>query len=247
MSFKDHFSGHAAAYRDARPDYPDELFAYLASLTPAHELAVDCACGNGQASAGLARHYAHVVANDASVEQLRQSAHHPQISLLACTAERQALRAGTADLFAVAQAAHWFDFERFYPEVKRVLKADGVLVLWGYGLASVDAAIDTVVQAFYTDIVGPYWPPERSYLENEYRTLPFALREMPARAMSMTRAWTLDEYLAYIETWSAVQRYRSARHADPMPELRSRLASLWNSGSARRSVEWPLYLRVGRA
>ncbi|MET0985361.1 MAG: class I SAM-dependent methyltransferase [Steroidobacteraceae bacterium] len=245
MAFKDHFSGHAAAYRHARPDYPDELFAYIASLTPTHELAIDCACGNGQASAGLAQHYAQVIGNDASVQQIRQSPARSNILLLACTAERQALRAGVADVFAVAQAAHWLDFVRFYPEVRRVLKPDGALVLCGYGLARVEPAIDAVVQWFYKDVVGQYWPPERRYLEEEYRTLPFALAEIPAPQLSMTHAWTLDEYLAYIETWSAVQRYRSARRADPLPDLRSRLTPRWNSTEARRSVVWPLYLRVG--
>lgn len=246
MSFKDHFSAHAAAYRYARPDYPDELFAYLASLTPTHELAVDCACGNGQASAGLARYFSHVIASDASVQQLRQAQAHANVSWLACTAERPALRAGVADLFAVAQAAHWFDFERFYAQGLRVLKPGGVLALWAYGLARVDAAVDSVVQWFYTDVVGGYWPPERRHIEAEYRTLPFPLAEIPAPPMTMAHAWTLDEYLAYIETWSAVQRYRSARGIDPLPELRARLIPLWNSAQAPRSVVWPLYLRAGR-
>ena len=246
MAFKDHFSGHAAAYCEARPQYPDELFAYIASLTSAHELAVDCACGNGQASAGLARHYAHVIANDASEAQLRQASPQSNMTLLACTAERQPLRAGTLDVFAVAQAAHWFDFERFYPEVRRVLKPRGVLVLWAYGLTTVTPGIDAIVQQFYTEVVGEYWPPERRYIEEEYRTLPFALTDIPVPQLEMAHAWNLDEFLAYIETWSAVQRYRTARSADPMPDLRARLAPVWNSTATRRSVVWPLYLRVGR-
>jgi SAM-dependent methyltransferase len=247
MSFKDHFSAHASAYRQARPDYPDELFDFVASLTSAHDVAVDCACGNGQASVGLTRHYKHVIASDASVAQLREAAAHPGVSLLACTAERQALRTGSVDLFVVAQAVHWFDFECFYPEARRVLKSGGVLAVWGYGLARVAPAIDEVVRAFYSDVVGPYWPPERRYLEAEYRTLPFSLPEVPAPPLTMSRTWTLEEYLAYIETWSSVQRYRTARGADPMPGLYSRLQPLWGSNSVERSVVWPLYLRVGRA
>jgi len=30
MAFNDHFSGHAATYREARPLYPDALFDWLA-------------------------------------------------------------------------------------------------------------------------------------------------------------------------------------------------------------------------
>ena len=45
MAFKDHFSGHAGSYARYRPDYPSELFDYLATLTPRHEVALDCATG----------------------------------------------------------------------------------------------------------------------------------------------------------------------------------------------------------
>ena len=55
--FKDHFSGHAVEYAKFRPHYPDELFEYLALISPRHELAWDCATGNGQAAVGLARHF----------------------------------------------------------------------------------------------------------------------------------------------------------------------------------------------
>ena len=37
--FKDHFSGHATDYRAFRPDYPPDLFAFLASLAPGRHLA----------------------------------------------------------------------------------------------------------------------------------------------------------------------------------------------------------------
>lgn len=70
MSFKDHFSGHAGSYARYRPDYPGELFDYLATLTPRREMALDCATGNGQAAIGLARHFERVIATDGSIAQL---------------------------------------------------------------------------------------------------------------------------------------------------------------------------------
>src|SRR5437773_9814704 len=59
--FKDHCSGHAVEYAKFRPHYPDELFEDLALISPRHELAWDCATGNGQAAAGLARHFDRVI------------------------------------------------------------------------------------------------------------------------------------------------------------------------------------------
>ncbi len=37
-------------------------------------------------------------------------------------------------MITVAQAIHWFDFEKFYAEVKRILKPSGIIAVIGYGL-----------------------------------------------------------------------------------------------------------------
>jgi hypothetical protein len=66
MPFPDHFSDHADRYEVFRPTYQDALFAYLASLVPAHDLAWDCATGNGQAAEALIPHFDSVVATDAT-------------------------------------------------------------------------------------------------------------------------------------------------------------------------------------
>jgi len=72
MSFKDkdHFSGHADRYEASRPTYPDALFAYLSSLCPRHDLAWDCATGNGQAAVALAPYFTTLIATDASQKQI---------------------------------------------------------------------------------------------------------------------------------------------------------------------------------
>ena len=55
MSFKDHFSGHAADYASFRPGYPPELFDFVAALPRRRGTAWDCGTGSGQAAVGLAR------------------------------------------------------------------------------------------------------------------------------------------------------------------------------------------------
>lgn len=244
MAFKDHFSGHAGSYARYRPDYPSELFEFLATLTPRHEVALDCATGSGQAAVGLAKHFNCVVATDGSVAQLRNAQAHPHVAYLANLAEQPALRDGSVDLAAAAQAAHWFDHARFHPEMRRVLRADGVLALWTYGLAFVAAPIDAVVRYFYDEVVGPYWPPERRHVENGYRDLPFPWRELAAPPFQLRLDWDLDDFVGYVGTWSAVQRYTKVSGADPLPVLRAEIAPLWGSG--HRTVVWPLHLRIGR-
>ena len=172
-SFKDHFSAHASAYARYRPRYPEALFAYLASLCPAHDLAWDCATGNGQAARSLTEHFARVVATDASADQLAHAAPHEQITYHVAPAAQSPLASHSADLVTVAQALHWLDLDAFYAEVRRVLKPGGVLAVWTYGLLRINPAVDAVIQRLYTDIVGAYWPPERRHVEDGYRALAF--------------------------------------------------------------------------
>jgi SAM-dependent methyltransferase len=245
VGFKDHFSGMAAAYGRARPRYPPELAAYLAGLVPRRTLALDLATGNGQAAVDLAAHFELVLASDASASQLAHATAHPRVRYLRHGAERLPLAAGTVDLVAVAQAAHWFDFARFYPEAERVLRPGGVLALWTYGLFRVDAATDRLVDAFYRDVVGPYWPPERHYVDAGYRTLPFPLERLAAPRFALTVDWSLGELMDYIGTWSAVSRYRTALGADPLPGLGRELAGGWATGVAR-PVRFDLHLLIGR-
>lgn len=244
--FKDHFSIAAQSYAGHRPGYPAELFAWLASLTQDHELAWDCATGNGQAALGVARHYRQVVASDASAAQIANRRAHASVDYLVATAERSALRERCCDLVTVAQAAHWFDFEPFHDEVRRVLERHGVIAVWTYETFRIDAALDALLDHFYHDVVGPHWPPERRYVEAGYRTLPFPFDEIAAPAFELEITWTLEQVLRYLGTWSAVQRFRKARGVDPVEELRPRLAAAWSRPDEGKRLSWPLHLRVGR-
>lgn len=246
MSFKDHFSGHAGRYAKYRPGYPAELYAYLATLTPQRQVALDCATGSGQAAVGLAQHFELVIGADGSVAQLQNAQAHPRVRYVANMAEQPAFRDGSVDLVVAAQAAHWFDHERFYGEVRRVLRPQGALAVWTYGLASITPGIDAVVRQFYIDVVGDYWPPERRYVEAAYRNLPFPLQEIAAPPLRLELHWDLDALIGYIGTWSAVQRYGRATGNDPLPALRQRLEPCWGPATELHLVVWPLHLRVGR-
>jgi SAM-dependent methyltransferase len=246
MTFKDHFSGHAGSYARYRPDYPAELFDYLASLVPRHDLAVDCATGSGQAAIGLARHFGLVVASDGSVPQLRSAQPHPDVVYVGNLAEQMPLRDASADLVVAAQAAHWFDHERFNREVRRVLRPQGAVAIWAYDVARIQPDIDAVIHHYYADVVGPYWPPERSHVETAYRDLPFPWRDITTPVFQLDLTWDLDALMGYIGTWSATQRFVKATGTDPLPALRERLAAVWNSPATQRSVIWPLHLRVGQ-
>ncbi len=246
MNFKDHFSGHAGAYALHRPRYPVELFAYLAAIVPGRRLAWDCATGNGQAALGLAQHFESVIATDASARQIAQAEAHPGISYRTAPAERSGLESGTVDLVTVAQALHWFDFDAFYAEVRRVAAPGGSLAVWVYDLLRVAPGIDAVIRLYHEEIVGPYWPPERKWVDELYETLPFPFEELSNPPFEMRVEWTLADLTGYLDTWSAARRYQKERGEDPLDLIRSELEAEWGKAESVRAIRWPLVLRVGR-
>lgn len=245
-AFKDHFSGVAHNYADCRPTYPPELFAWLAAQCAGHELAWDCGAGSGQASIALANHFARVIATDASAAQIAQAVPHERIAYRVAPAERSGLPDHSVNLVTIAQALHWFDLERFYAEVRRVLKPGGLIAAWTYGVQQVEGeAVNALVQAFYADVVGPYWPPERHHVETGYHHLAFPFRTMEAPALAMQLHWTLDQLLGYFRSWSASARYLQARGTDPVAELEPALRAVWGDAAATRAMTWPLAVRAG--
>jgi SAM-dependent methyltransferase len=220
------------------------LFDWLAAIAPRRSLAWDCAAGSGQATLDLAARFEHVIATDASRAQIEAAPAHPGVEYRVATAEDSGLPAASADLVVVAQALHWFDLERFCAEARRVLAQDGVIAVWSYGMMQIDPALDPLLQAFYSETVGPYWPPERKLVEDGYADLPFPFHELATPAFEMQSRWSLEQLLGYLRSWSATSRFLAAHGYDPVAELARDLAPLWGEG--QRLVKWPLALRAGQ-
>lgn len=243
---QDHFSKQAAVYAKSRPTYPPELFSFLAQLPAQHDLAWDCACGNGQASVAIAPYFAKVVATDLSPQQISQAEPKDHIVYRVATAEDSGLAERSVDLITVAQAFHWFDFEKFFGEARRVLRPGGILAVWGYGRHSVSPEIDPVLEKYYAGIVGPYWPAEIKWVMERYETIPFPFEPVVSPAFRMELEWDLERMLAYWESWSATQRYKDDRGSDPIALVLPELIQVWGGRERVRRIQWPLYMKVGR-
>ena len=246
MTFKDHFSQQADRYTRFRPRYPQELFAYLATLPVAPRRAWDCGTGSGQAAVGLAEFFDEVVATDPSARQIEHADPHPRVSYQVAPAEACPLDDATVDLVTVAQAVHWFDRPAFYAEARRVARPDACIAIWAYALAQITPAVDAVVWHLYDDVLGKYWPPERGLIMERYTTLDFPFEEIAAPPFVMTAEWTLDDLLGYLSTWSSAQKYLEKHGADPLDQVRTELAAAWGTPDGALPVRWPLVLRVGR-
>lgn len=245
---RDLFSEQASTYSQARPTYPDALYRAVAQACARRQLAWDCATGNGQAARDLARYFGRVVATDLSARQIAHRVSIPNVTYHVAAAEASALADASLDLVTIAQALHWLDHPGFYAEVERVLRPDGVIAAWSYGSCSVSPTVDAELRAFEHGIVGPYWPPNRRWVDEGYRTIPFPFAEIPMPSFELRVNWTLGELGEYLRSWSAVTLYRRDRGSDPVAPLLHRLQHHWEAGAPdrRREVVWPLNLRVGR-
>ena len=245
MRFSDHFSADADGYARFRPRYPDALFDFLAREAPARDAAWDAGTGNGQAAVDLARWFEHVTATDASASQIERAIPHPRVSYRVCPSESCELADASFDLVSVAQAVHWFDRERFWAQVRRVLRPRGAVAIWTYQLFEITPEIDEIVRRFYGGIVGPYWPPERRLTEQRYQTIEFPFLELDAPDFTIEQPMTLDDVAGYIRTWSATRAFMKHHHQDPVDALVEELTRAWVP-QQERLARWPVAMRVGR-
>ncbi|MCE3295477.1 MAG: Methyltransferase domain protein [Crocinitomicaceae bacterium] len=242
---KDNFSTHSADYARYRPTYPDAFYTWLGAVLTERGRAWDCGTGNGQVAGKLAELFREVCATDLSQKQLDEAVQRENIQYSCQTAEQTNFPVNFFDLVVVAQAIHWFDFDRFYAEVRRTAKKDALLIVLGYGLLRISPEVDAVVRRFHDKSLAPYWDPERRYIDENYQTIPFPFEEIPAPAFTHELDWTVEQLIAYIQTWSAVKHYAEKQGSDPVELIRDELKQAWGEDDHKK-VSFPILLRVGK-
>jgi SAM-dependent methyltransferase len=246
MSFIDLFSEKSELYATARPTYPDELFSILAGLAAAHECVWDCATGNGQAAIGLAGHFDRVKATDASEAQISNAIASERVHYSVQPAERTNFEAASFDAVCVAQALHWFDHSRFFPEVHRVLRPHGVFAAWTYDRISLSPEINRVLKETIYDVIAPYWPKQNTLAWNGYKDVPFPFERIELEPPPMRFEWTLPQFLAHVHTWSATRRCMNDAGADFFDHAGERLGAIWGDPGAPQTVTMRLQWILGR-
>jgi len=244
--FSDHFSDHARSYSESRPHYTAAIFDYLASLVPSLEMAWDCGTGNGQAALSLVERFRRVVATDASDEQIHHAFTHPRIDYRVEPAESTSIEPRSVDLITVGTAAHWFDFDRFWKEARRVARPGGVLAVWTYHFpAPLGPELDRILERYYHETLRGFWPEEIHYLEDHYHTLPFPFDEIEAPEFFMEAEWRLDDMIGFLSSWSASSRYREHHGREPTDEVADDIRAAWGETDDVRRIVWPLHCRIG--
>ncbi len=246
MVFKDYFSKQSEVYARYRPRYPEKLYALLAQIVAHQGLAWDCATGNGQMALGLAEFFERVVATDASADQIAKAIPHPKIQYAVAPAESSGLLSESVNLITVALAVHWFDRERFWQEVRRVLRPDGVLVIIGYAeidLESLPMAGRQILET-YREQMDPYFPSEIQLVKDGYRNLDFPFDEIYVTPPKMEMPWNAEQLIGNARSWSASQRFAEIHGEDTFNAFAQNLTEVL--GEKMYTVRWPLFMRVGR-
>ena len=245
MQRKDYFSHQAKTYAAFRPTYPEALYEFVFKYLAGTSAAWDCATGNGQVAQRLARTFKSVFATDISQAQLDNAHKADNILYSIAAAEKTSFTDQQFDLITVAQALHWFDLPMFYEQVRRTARPGGLLAVWGYAMLRVDTVIDPLFQNFYFNEVGPYWDEARKLVEDHYRNVPFPFAELSTPEFSIDVQWSLDQFLGYLRSWSATQKYIRANGNDPVETFSHEITPYWKQGEVK-AVSFPVFLRLGR-
>lgn len=243
---KNLFTKQASLYRKFRPQYPQQLLEDIATLVPKKQTLWDVATGSGQVAHALAPHFEQVYAIDINPQQLTHAIPKNNIHYSQQAAEQTTFKAQQFDLITVAQALHWLDAPAFYKEVRRVGKKGGILAVWGYGLLQIEPAINTLIQHYYTQVIGPYWHPARQHIDNQYSSIPFPFEEvnMP-NCYSIELFWTREELAGYLNTWSSLQHYLAQHTHNPVLDLMEKIKEYWPDKEPKK-ITFPIFLKVGQ-
>ena len=244
MPTLDRFSAQAADYARYRVDYPADLYAWLLPQVRGRERAWDCATGNGQVAAVLAKYFIRVDATDLSEKQLAQAVPQSNIHYQTARAEHTPFPNQRFDLITVAQAVHWFEPTAYHAEVRRVARPGAVLAEWGYGLVQISPEIDPLIQHFYRATMGPYWDANRWHIDDEYARIPFPFSGVRQAHFAVQRQGSAEWFLQYLRTWSSVAKYQQERGEDAVTLIADELTRWWGAGE--RAVVFPVFARTGQ-
>jgi SAM-dependent methyltransferase len=240
------FSDKSDLYAAARPRYADELFEFLFTQCPDFDQAWDCGTGSGQAAVSIAKRFRHVEATDISPQQIANRSPHNRVHYSVQPAEATNFADNAFSLVTVAQALHWFEFEKFWPEVHRVLKPGGIFAAWAYTWFHVSDEIDQIVKINLMEAIKDFWAPQNQLAWNGYRAVRFPFVKIPPPQIILAPQWNLNQLLAYLGSWSAIRSCIAANGDDFFTDFAAALAKVWGAPAEKHTISMDFHLMVGQ-
>jgi ubiquinone/menaquinone biosynthesis C-methylase UbiE len=148
----------AEGYANTRPPVHPRVIQLLAIQKPVN-LALDLGCGAGLSTAALqpvARQRLGLDPAEAMVKAARRRV--PDATFFAASAEAIPIASGQVDLIAAAGSLNYADLDRFFPEARRILRPNGMLVVYDFSPGRCFANNDSLTSWFDTFSQRYPWP-----------------------------------------------------------------------------------------
>jgi SAM-dependent methyltransferase len=240
------FEAAAAVYDRARPGYPPAAVADLVeelALGPGRRVA-DLGAGTGKLTRALLATGADVLAIEPVASMRAELARLlPTVEVREGTAEATGLPDAALDAATAAQAFHWFDADRTFAELRRVLRPDGAFAI-------IFNRRDTTTpgQRTIDELLEPYRGSTPTWGDDRWRaalaTAPAGFELGQQRTYPNPQELDLDGVLTRIASTSFVAALDEHERSSLLAAARDRVAAIAEDG--RVVLEHVTELRVLR-
>jgi SAM-dependent methyltransferase len=253
------FDEAARLYQEARPEYPDELYAALidlAALRPEQDRLCEVGAGPGKATLPLARRGFRITCVELGAaladEARRNLAGFDRVTVVNTDFESwQPPAPGQFALVFAATAWHWIDPEVRYRKAWELLRPGGHLALWGAAHVFPDGGdpFFRELQDVY-DEIGEGLPPATTFARPDELADSRAeieasglFTDVTVRRFDWEIRYTAESYIRLLDTFSGHIAMAQWKRDRLYGEIRRRLAAR-PDGQLRR--HWGTVLNVAR-
>ncbi len=127
-----------------------------------------------------------------------------------------------------------------------MVKPNGIIAAWAYCLPAITPEIDPLIQNFHDVTLDKYWREENRLVEKGYTTIPFPFTQIAAPDFFVEKQMNLYDFIGYLNTWSATQRFITEHGTNPTTPLLNELKVPWKDSNFDRKITWKLFLKIGR-
>lgn len=202
-------------YKESRPTIPTgmvaEIVEYASKTVRCQDgLCVDVGCGPGQSTERFSPYFKAVLGTDISETQVdiaRATCTASNVTFQVSKAESLPVEDGSVALVSTVNALHWFHWDAFFAEVRRVLADGGVFCPSLYRLRAVaEPGLEDCLEEFRTEEFKGYMTPQHDFWTYGYDYTEVPFNNAEKRDFVVKEKTTLSAVMSLVETWSFVIR-----------------------------------------
>jgi len=211
---------HADLYKKYRRSTPKfvthKAVGYLEEKLPRpHGVAVDVGCGSGQNTLCFAPYFEKIYGYDVSpsqVEEARKTANlSGNVEFAVSPAESIPLEDDSVEFVTGGFSFHWFDFDKFYAEVDRILVPGGVVAAIAHNKQQAvhptkTAELNVLMDDYVATNLQQRLHKRNDYAFSDYVDLPLPYQEqLRLRGMPLDVPLTVADLVGAYASWSSFQ------------------------------------------